>query len=69
MYNYLTFQANKITFLDIMTLIKETIIVAFKKRDGGMRKKIIITLAIVAIVYGPNHGIFLFLYYKIEIGR
>lgn len=41
-----------------MALIKETVVVAFKKRDGGIRKKIILTLAIVAIVYGPNHGMF-----------
>ncbi|CAH2075027.1 unnamed protein product, partial [Iphiclides podalirius] len=45
-----------VTISELATLIKETVVVAFKKRDGNIRKKIIITLLTVAIVYGPNHG-------------
>ncbi|CAH4007801.1 proton-coupled folate transporter-like [Pieris brassicae] len=43
-------------FSNVFTLVKETAQVAFKKREGNLRKKVIITLSIVAIVYGPNHG-------------
>ncbi|CAK1553442.1 unnamed protein product [Leptosia nina] len=42
--------------MDVFSLVKETAQVAFKKRDGNLRKKIILTLSVVAIVYGPNHG-------------
>ncbi|XP_045446283.1 proton-coupled folate transporter-like [Melitaea cinxia] len=45
-----------LTFSDLFTLVKETVAVAFKKRDGNMRKKIILSLSVVAIIYGPNHG-------------
>ncbi|XP_013134258.1 PREDICTED: proton-coupled folate transporter-like [Papilio polytes] len=45
-----------ITISELVTLIKETVLVAFKKRDGKTRRKILITLLTVAIVYGPNHG-------------
>ncbi|XP_045492901.1 proton-coupled folate transporter-like [Colias croceus] len=41
---------------EVFSLVKETAVVAFKKRDGNLRKKIILTLSVVAIVYGPNHG-------------
>ncbi|XP_013184420.2 proton-coupled folate transporter [Amyelois transitella] len=44
------------TFKDVITLVKETVAVAFKKRDGNIRMKILVTLAIVTIIYGPNHG-------------
>ncbi|KPJ15904.1 Solute carrier family 46 member 3 [Papilio machaon] len=49
-------ETKPVTISELATLIKETILVAFKKRDGKTRKKIIITLLTVAIVYGPNHG-------------
>ncbi|CAH2107670.1 unnamed protein product [Euphydryas editha] len=45
-----------LTFSDLFTLVKETVSVAFKKRDGNLRKKIILSLTVVAIIYGPNHG-------------
>ncbi|XP_038210472.1 proton-coupled folate transporter-like [Zerene cesonia] len=41
---------------EVFSLVKETAVVAFKKRDGNLRKKIVLTLSVVAIVYGPNHG-------------
>ncbi|XP_068630638.1 lysosomal proton-coupled steroid conjugate and bile acid symporter SLC46A3-like [Battus philenor] len=45
-----------LTITELASLIKETVMVAFKKRDGIFRKKILITLLTVAIIYGPNHG-------------
>ena len=46
----------------MVTLVKETGEVAFKKRDTNYRKKIILTLLVVAIVYGPNHGKYFVMY-------
>ncbi|XP_053602979.1 proton-coupled folate transporter-like isoform X2 [Plodia interpunctella] len=51
-----TEKKNPPTFKDLTSMVKETIAVAFKKREGNFRKKIIVTLAIVTIIYGPNHG-------------
>lgn len=51
-----SFQGKAVTFSDLFSLVKETVDVAFKKRDGNMRKKIILSLSVVAIIYGPNHG-------------
>ncbi|CAK1603868.1 unnamed protein product [Parnassius mnemosyne] len=45
-----------VTISDLSSLIKETVMVAFKNRKGNIRKKIVLTLLTVAIVYGPNHG-------------
>ncbi|XP_026486092.2 proton-coupled folate transporter-like [Vanessa tameamea] len=49
-------KAKPITFSNLLALVKETVAVAFKKRDGIIRTKIILTLSVVAIIYGPNHG-------------
>ncbi|OWR45015.1 adenylate cyclase [Danaus plexippus plexippus] len=49
-------KAKPVTFKDIVTLIKETVLCAFKKRDGRLRMKVILTLLAVAIIYGPDHG-------------
>lgn len=40
-------------------MVKETGDVAFRKRETNVRKKIILTLLVVAIIYGPNHGKFI----------
>nr|XP_049702823.1 proton-coupled folate transporter [Helicoverpa armigera] len=59
-----------ITCSDMVTLVKETGEVAFKKRETNFRKKIIMTLLVVAIVYGPNHGehiiTYMYLRYKLK---
>ncbi|CAH2107807.1 unnamed protein product [Euphydryas editha] len=59
-----------LTFCNIFTLVKETVAVAFKKRDGNLRKKIILLLTMVAIIYGPNHGekiiAYLFVRYRLK---
>ncbi|KAJ8732514.1 hypothetical protein PYW07_015113 [Mythimna separata] len=59
-----------VTCSDMVTLVKETGEVAFKKRDTNFRKKIILTLLVVAIVYGPNHGehiiTYMYLRYKLK---
>lgn len=49
-------QVEPVTCSDMVTLIKETGEVAVKKRESNFRKKIILTLLVVGIVYGPNHG-------------
>ncbi|XP_032511506.2 proton-coupled folate transporter-like isoform X2 [Danaus plexippus] len=49
-------KAKPVTCKDIVTLIKETVLCAFKKRDGRLRMKVILTLLAVAIIYGPDHG-------------
>ncbi|CAG9560192.1 unnamed protein product [Danaus chrysippus] len=49
-------KAKPVTFKDIVALIKETVLCAFKKRDGNLRMKVILTLLAVAIIYGPDHG-------------
>lgn len=59
------FQTEPLTCLDLVTLVKETVQVAFKKRDFNLRKKIIITLTIVGIVYGPDHGIIIVLFHML----
>ncbi|CAH0727978.1 unnamed protein product, partial [Brenthis ino] len=63
-------QTKPITVLDLVTLVKETTQVAFKKREGNLRMKIIFTLSVVAIVYGPNHGerliTYLFVRYRLQ---
>ncbi|KAJ0180106.1 hypothetical protein K1T71_004697 [Dendrolimus kikuchii] len=41
---------------DVVNLVKETAEVALKKRQSNFRAKIIMTLLVVAIIYGPNHG-------------
>lgn len=50
--------------------MKETVSVAFKKRQGNFRSKIILTLLVVAIIYGPDHGeriiTYLYLRYKLK---
>ncbi|KAM3961961.1 putative peptidoglycan muropeptide transporter SLC46 [Aphomia sociella] len=45
-----------ITFMDLVKLVKETAMVACKKRTGNTRQKIILTLTVVAIIYGPDQG-------------
>ncbi|KAG6460452.1 hypothetical protein O3G_MSEX011988 [Manduca sexta] len=45
-----------LTCMDLVSLVKETAAVAFKKRNSNFRAKIILTLSVVAIIYGPNHG-------------
>ncbi|CAH2107734.1 unnamed protein product [Euphydryas editha] len=45
-----------LTFFDIFTLVKETVAVVFKKRDENLKKKIILLLSVVLIIYGPNFG-------------
>ncbi|XP_059061446.1 proton-coupled folate transporter-like [Achroia grisella] len=45
-----------LTCTDLKTLVKETAMVALKKRDGNNRLKIILTLIVVAIIYGPDQG-------------
>lgn len=42
--------------MKMFSLVKDTAMVAFKKREGNARKKIILTLLVVAILYGPGHG-------------
>lgn len=54
---------------ELVILVKETTMVAFKKRDGNFRKKIILTLSVVAIIYGPNHGeIFFYIFNAVYCG-
>ncbi|CAB3244233.1 unnamed protein product [Arctia plantaginis] len=59
-----------VTCSDMVTLIKETAEVAVKKRESNYRKKIILTLLVVAIIYGPNHGerivTYLYVRYKLN---
>ncbi|CAH0407601.1 unnamed protein product [Chilo suppressalis] len=56
--------------MDIVTMVKETASVAVKKREGNLRLKIIMTLIIVAIIYGPNHGerivMYMFVRYRLK---
>lgn len=42
--------------MKMFSLVKDTAMVAFKKREGNTRIKIILTLLVVAILYGPGHG-------------
>ncbi|XP_075970203.1 lysosomal proton-coupled steroid conjugate and bile acid symporter SLC46A3-like isoform X1 [Anticarsia gemmatalis] len=49
-------EVKSVTCSDMVTLVKETGEVAVKKRESNYRKKIILTLLVVAIVYGPDHG-------------
>lgn len=59
-----------VTCTDMVTLIKETGEVAVRKRESNFRKKIILTLLVVGIVYGPNHGeriiTYMYLRYKLK---
>ncbi|XP_049865720.1 solute carrier family 46 member 3-like [Pectinophora gossypiella] len=61
---------NALTLKELGSLVKETAAFAFKKREGNMRQKVIITLLIVAIVYGPGHGerivFYMYLRYKLK---
>ncbi|CAH2107750.1 unnamed protein product [Euphydryas editha] len=63
-------KAKALTFFDIFTLVKETVAVAFKKRDGNLRMKIILALTMVSIIYGPDHGekiiAYLFVRYRLK---
>ncbi|XP_050678237.1 proton-coupled folate transporter-like isoform X1 [Leptidea sinapis] len=43
-------------FVEVFSLVKETVAVTYKKRERNLRTKIILTLSVVAIIYGPNHG-------------
>ncbi|XP_052738568.1 proton-coupled folate transporter-like isoform X2 [Bicyclus anynana] len=49
-------KSKPVVLSDLVSMIRETVGLAFKKRDGNIRKKIILTLFVVAIIYGPNHG-------------
>ncbi|CAG9785256.1 unnamed protein product, partial [Diatraea saccharalis] len=55
--------------MDVVNMVKETVHVAFKKREGNIRMKIIMTLLIVGIVYGPNHGerIIMYMYVRYRL--
>lgn len=59
-----------VSCFDLVSLVKETVSVAFKKRQGNFRSKIILTLLVVAIIYGPDHGeriiTYLYLRYKLK---
>ncbi|KAL4704085.1 hypothetical protein ACJJTC_004431, partial [Scirpophaga incertulas] len=45
-----------VSLTDLVHMVKETVHVAFKKRENNSRAKIIMTLIVVGIIYGPNHG-------------
>ncbi|XP_039748958.1 proton-coupled folate transporter-like [Pararge aegeria] len=49
-------KAKPVALSDLVSLVRETVSMAFKKRTGNTRKKIILTLIVVAIIYGPSHG-------------
>ncbi|XP_047986349.1 proton-coupled folate transporter-like isoform X2 [Leguminivora glycinivorella] len=54
----------------LITVQKETASVVTRKREGNIRLKIILTLIVVAMAYGPNHGeskvLYLFLRYRLN---
>ncbi|XP_072940659.1 proton-coupled folate transporter-like [Epargyreus clarus] len=51
-----TEKSEPVKIVHLVSFVKDTAMVAFKKREGNLRKKIILVLVIVAIIYGPNHG-------------
>ncbi|KAJ2947155.1 hypothetical protein O0L34_g16513 [Tuta absoluta] len=59
-----------LTFGKLICLVKETAAFAFKKREGNLKKHVLITLFIVAILYGPSHGerivFYMYLRYKLK---
>ncbi|KAI5645163.1 major facilitator superfamily domain-containing protein [Phthorimaea operculella] len=59
-----------LTFGKLISLVKETAAFAFKKREGNLKKHVLITLFIVAILYGPSHGerivSYMYLRYKLQ---
>ncbi|XP_052751300.1 proton-coupled folate transporter-like [Galleria mellonella] len=63
-------ESKPLTLTDLITLVKDTAMVAFKKRHGNTRIKIILTLFVVAIIYGPDQGekivTYMFLRYRLK---
>ncbi|XP_063839383.1 proton-coupled folate transporter-like [Ostrinia nubilalis] len=55
---------------NVASMVKETVLMAFKKREGNFRAKIILTLTVVMIIYGPNHGerliVYMFVRYRLQ---
>lgn len=50
------FQMEPFKVSDVISLTKETAEVAFKERKGNLRMKVILSLIVVSLIYGPDHG-------------
>ncbi|XP_048485222.1 proton-coupled folate transporter-like [Plutella xylostella] len=55
---------------DVISLTKETAEVAFKERKGNLRMKVILSLIVVSLIYGPDHGernlTYMFVRYRLQ---
>ncbi|XP_061705176.1 proton-coupled folate transporter-like [Cydia pomonella] len=54
-------EIKKFKFSELLSLQKDTLCVITKERPGDLRLMIILNLLVVAITYGPSHGMFIFL--------
>ncbi|KAL0892466.1 hypothetical protein ABMA27_015575 [Loxostege sticticalis] len=63
-------KAKSVSIRHVASMVKETVLMAFKKREGNYRIKIILTLLVVGIIYGPNHGerliVYMFVRYRLK---
>lgn len=53
---YCKFQNETLTVKELVTMQRKTVEVVTRKRESNYRIKIILTLLVVALAYGPNHG-------------